>query len=268
MESARLLAADTRGDSAVTSDTMKVDWAQPLEAVSPKGEVVEVRFAVRQSDGDWDRQPNKIEPSLPGGISWFGDDGSHPTRTWTIRNKPAAAVAPVGGGEQWGPAIEVGGVRPEWLGNRDNFQWTDRNHHDFKWWGTNCTSGGCFNPEAWDQVLTIRLPANHPHYRTEKTAEASLGVLTGVERLERYEGFLRRLAGGLVGNAEAVAEAKALLPVDPDLLKAREICAVIAEGMSDDGLATEYRRGDLDEQFEMRSAIAGLRSLASDHRSK
>lgn len=256
MESARLLAANTRGDSAVTSDTMKVDWAQPLEAVNsvtgvvlPVELVPETLYGRPYKDGTYG-----VDESVVGNENTFYADGSNEAGSpWTIRNKPAAAVAPVGSDEEWGPAIEVGGVRPTWLGDGEfPEKYQERTSPAGVWHN--------IQRSAWSYVNAIRLPANHPYYTpeaTDKPAEAPLGVLTGVERLERLEAFVRRLAGGLVGDAEAVAEAKALLPVDPDLLKAREIAANHYGLAQKDG---PYITGANDDFPAVRIALAGIKA--------
>lgn len=194
-----------------------IDWDGKLEAVNAiTGKVRPVVNANTTKRGD-----NIWIVDLDHLILSFYGDGTGRDHEWRIRN-----VVEAKGGEEWGPSIEVGGVRPEWLGGGEKFH---AKGDKLDWFGI-ATTG---KPHVWNEkrnhepswsgVDYIRLPANHPHYRTEKPAEAPLGVLTGVERLERLEAFVRRLAGGLVGDAEA--EAEALLPVDPDMLKAREIMA-------------------------------------------
>lgn len=256
----------------MTSDTMKVQWDQPLEVVYNNGDV----FVPDEShgnyaswiDGDGDRRRHFFE----------SDGRSNVNDSFRIRNKPAAAVAPEPK-QEWGPAIRNDGF-PAWLilGEHVQYQASAGNQwFDLQWgWG-------------WDSVGPFyRLPANHPHYRTEKTAEAPLGVLTGVERLERLEAFVRRLAKGYHAPFErddnytatdALKEARAIVAIlppliDPDLLKAREIVAGMYE--AGDNVSAEHRAewagycrdGAYDDELAVRAALAALRTPASDHRSK
>lgn len=258
----------------MTSDTMKVDWAQPLEAVHEDGRVLATRVR-RGPDCYGDYWLTDFIGNYPnhGQVCW---DPNKKTGYggWTIRNKPAAADAPEPT-QEWGPAIEVGGVRPAWLGDGEKFH---AKGGTFDWFGI-ATTG---KPHTWNEkpnrepswggVDYIRLPANHPHYRTEKPAEAPLGVLTGVERVERLEaleGLVRRMSTDDVGVHEAFAEARALFPgpkVDPDLLKAREIVASLYEA-GDNGSAEHReswarhcRNGAYDDGSDVRAALAGIKA--------
>lgn len=63
---------------------------------------------------------------------------------------------------EFGPPIEVDGVRPEWL--------RDDDHVDARWdeggWYSDVGGRGvsAFCVCAWGTVTHIRLPADHPHY--------------------------------------------------------------------------------------------------------
>jgi len=150
-------------------------------------------------------------------------------------------------GVEWGPEIAVAGKRPWWLADGVKFQWTDRSRPDFTWWSdigfTQTTSGrDGFNNDMWDTLVSIRLPANHPHYANQalNSVKAELGKklygTTAHDQLERMEDITRKLAArangdgtvslfNLRADVEEAAEVVALLPepVDPDLVEARDI---------------------------------------------
>jgi hypothetical protein len=82
----------------------------------------------------------------------------------------------------------------------------------------------------------------------------------------RMEALVRTVADetSLTSWLDHTAEARAIVallpePVDPDLIQAREVCASVAAVRGDDGLAAEYRAGELDEQFEMQTALVAFR---------
>lgn len=237
---------------------MEVQWDQPLEVVYDNGDVFTPDEShgnyVSWIDGDGDRRRHFFKSD---GRSNFSDN-------FRIRNKPAADVAPAPV-EEWGPAIEVGGVRPAWLSedSKVNF-WNNAGVS-----GTRFPAGIAFHSGANVWVTHIRLPANHPHYRTETPAEAPLGVFTGVEALDKLEALTRRLAKGFhlphvnddgITPQEAVAEAQHIVRVylkpeiDPDLLKAREIATAVSE------IKRNYTDGKSDESMGVRAALAGIKA--------
>jgi len=118
---------------------------------------------------------------------------------------------------EWGPAIAVDGKRPGWLADDDK------------------AVCGCHGHEIrpsttlWFSVESLRLPADHPHYR-QPTPQAD----TKPDVTTRMEALVRGLAEGHRGSwtwaAEKIDEARAIVallpePVDPDLIEAREIVA-------------------------------------------
>lgn len=73
---------------------------------------------------------------------------------------------------QWGPAIEVNGVRPDWLRDADTVTVRGGSGHWYKHpvqWDKYIT---------WDSVKAIRLPADHPYY---KATDASFTYWPGGE---------------------------------------------------------------------------------------
>lgn len=117
--------------------------------------------------------------------------------------------------------------------------------------------------------------AEHAPEAPGATAEAPLGVLAGVERLERLEALVRRMAAPrwedgdtLTKQYEEAAAIVALLPplVDPDLLKARDIVAGLYE--AGNNLSAEHRacwakhcrNGAYDADPGVRAALAGIKA--------
>jgi len=129
----------------------------------------------------------------------------------------------------------------------------------------------CFGPNdcgGWHAPgtkWTIRNVAEAKAVEAPEThRQGTNGVRTGVEALERLEALellVRRMAVDDIGVHEAFAEARALAPepVDPDLVEAREACAIHAQRLNDYGLAAEYRSGELDQQFEMQATLAAIK---------
>jgi len=72
---------------------------------------------------------------------------------------------------QWGPAIVVDGKRPGWLKDGDKIRWYSSNMGD-AWWDNLSHRG--YVPVgrlAFDREShSIRLPADHPHYRQTEVA--------------------------------------------------------------------------------------------------
>ncbi|MBB4616930.1 hypothetical protein [Sphingomonas abaci] len=62
---------------------------------------------------------------------------------------------------EWGPAIAVDGKRPGWLQDWQPIRGT-YNHGRYPWIGDDTYLAKQFH---WEHVASIRLPADHPHYR-------------------------------------------------------------------------------------------------------
>jgi hypothetical protein len=233
-----------------------IAWNGKLEAYHADGRVMDVEvFTGPDSEGDYGVNP------APDGGDCFRSDGSKyvgrrgKDNGWRIRNKPAAAVSPTE--DEWGPAIEVGGVRPAWLEVPEGDEkkiWP--RHIDGHW--LDYKMNGSINAWTWQWIGAIRLPANHPHYRTEKPATGPNGVLTGVETLERLEA-LEAVVRGFAANDIPIGEylelkrrARSLYPtIDPDLIKAREIAGTWSE---------LYSSGEYDTSLAVQAALAGIKA--------
>ena len=48
-------------------------------------------------------------------------------------------------------------------------------------------------------------------------------------------------------------------PINPDLIEARECCALVAEAMGAHGLAVEYRGGGYDDRFIIQSILLAIK---------
>lgn len=67
---------------------------------------------------------------------------------------------------KWGPAIAVDGKPPEWLQDWQPIRGT-YNHGRYPWVGDDTYLAKQFH---WEHVASIRLPADHPHYRQTEAA--------------------------------------------------------------------------------------------------
>lgn len=168
----------------------------------------------------------------------------------------------------WGPEIRVEGKRPEWLRDSDKILWSAKKEWGFK----EAVAGETINWRGANGTVTIRLPANHPHYRQPTTPEldpalwdrmvASHHALLAEVEAEQCEheqthrggaiwticddcgqkwaddrgGFQPYVAPDwLVEAREIAALADLPKPVDPDLIEARKIVAARWSGLPEIG---------------------------------
>lgn len=143
----------------------------------------------------------------------------------------------------WGPEIQVNGKRPEWLTDQDTFAWYGSSYRG--------------KSHDWDGVGTIRLPADHPHYRQPSAPERDPASWN------RMEALVRRMVNETPEHLEGawVREARAIIKdiASDELREAREVCAQAAIRAGQKDQADEYRNGRWDNGYTMDVAKLALR---------
>ena len=188
------------------SDTQKIQWDQPLEAVHEDGRVVSAQLVEQRANHNlvhWDEDEGW----------WFTDRGTVSGTPWTIRNVAPKEV-------EWGAEVFVYNRKPDWLSDGEPFRvWEARSVGDL--------NGPC-EGYYWNEVTAIVLPADHEHYK-----KAATPTRTALE--QRMEDFVRRVAAlpriYEQEYQEATAEARAIVaelpePVSPDRLEAKRLAVI------------------------------------------
>lgn len=210
-----------------------VDWSKPIEAVHEDGRVVAANLSATKNVRPDAGGQYHVESQDGFALSFFNADGTAwSNHGWRIRNTTPATP-------KWGPEIAVAGKRPEWLGD-DGQEISGRyspGAHD--WYRGDADLASAFD---WKNLVSFRLPANHPHYAAKLARGTSHDQL---ERMEALEALLKRVAADDIPLGEYLdikKTARALLPesVDPDLVEARRIVAEALPHGREDFLAGKW----------------------------